>query len=213
MPFSTIFFDLDGTLYGDETGVWPLLAARISQYMNEIVGIPKREIPDLRADYLQNYGTTLRGLHIHHKVDADEYLRFVHDVPLEEHLAPNKALDRMLERLPQKKWIFTNASSEHAVRVLDALQIRRHFRDILDVKGMSYRSKPEAGVYALAMELAGEEQASNCLFLDDRAENLAPARALGTGTVLVGTREPHPSTEYSIPKVEDLIDALPGLVE
>ena len=213
MPIRTIFFDLDGTLYDDETGVWPMLVARINQYMHEIVEIPQKKIPLLREDYLKNYGTTLRGLHINYDVDPDDYLVYVHDLPIEELLSPDPALNQMLGKLPQKKWIFTNASREHALRVTQALQIGQHFDNILDVKGMSYRSKPEAGVYSLAMEMAGEEQAAKCLFVDDRAENLKPAKALGTGTVLVGTREPHPAADRSIRQVEDLLEAMPSLVE
>lgn len=213
MSFSTIFFDLDGTLYNESSGVWQLVGARIDQYMHERLGIFEKDIPQLRSDYLQSYGTTLRGLHVHYDVKADDYLVFVHDIPIEEHLSANGDLSRMLGHLPQNKWIFTNASREHAIRVMEALQIRQHFANILDVRDMSFRSKPEAGVYSLAMEMAGEEQASNCLFLDDRAENLEPAKALGMGTVLVGTREPHPAADFSIQKVEDLLDAYPQLVE
>jgi len=213
MSFSTIFFDLDGTLYNEQSGIWPMVGARIDEYMREIVGISKKDVPELRKTYLENYGTTLRGLHIHHDVDAEDYLIFVHDIPVEERLSPNPVLGQMLGLLAQKKWIFTNASREHARRVLDALQIRPHFDNILDVRDMSFRSKPEAGVYSLAMEMAGEEKASNCLLLDDRAENLEPAKALGMGSILVGTREPHPAADYSIQKVEDLLDACPQLVE
>ncbi len=32
---------------------------------------------------LHTYGTTLKGLQIHNKVDTDEYLAYVHNVPLE----------------------------------------------------------------------------------------------------------------------------------
>jgi putative hydrolase of the HAD superfamily len=213
MPYSTVFFDLDGTLYNEQSGVWPLAVERIERYMHEIVGIAKKEIPALRQEYLSSYGTSLRGLHIHYEVDPDDYLVYVHDIPIEEHLSANPELSRMLKLLPQKKWIFTNASRAHAIRVMEALQVRHHFANILDVKDMSYRSKPDAGVYSLALLKAGEEQASRCLMLDDRAENLVPAKALGMGTVLVGTREPHPAADRSIRQIEDLLDDYPELVE
>ena len=213
MPYTTIFFDLDDTLYDAKSGVWPLMIARINQYMHEVVGIAEDKIPDLRLEYLKNYGTSLRGLHIHYDVDPDDYLRFVHDVPIEDYLQPNIVLEQMLERLPQRKWVFTNASREHAERVIAALGIAVHFDDIIDVKAMSFRSKPETRVYTLAIEKAGAAQAAQCLLVEDRVENLVPAKALGMGTVLVGTREPHPAADISISRIEDLLDALPQLVE
>jgi len=213
MPYSTLFFDLDGTLYNEQSGVWPLAVERIERYMHEVVGIAKKDISALREEYLRSYGTSLRGLHIHYKVDPDDYLVYVHDIPIEEKLSANPALNRILSLLPQKKWIFTNASRAHALRVMAALQVQQHFVDILDVKDMSYRSKPDAGVYSLALLKAGEEQASRCLMLDDRAENLVPAKALGMGTVLVGSKEPHPAADRSVRQIEDLLEDYPELVE
>lgn len=213
MRFSTLFFDLDGTLYENQTGIWQMVGERIDAYMREEVGIPESEVAKLRKGYLESYGTTLRGLHIHHQVDPEAYLHYVHDIPLEEQLSPNGELDALLRRLPQCKWIFTNASREHALRVLAALDVGAHFQGILDVKDMDYRSKPEAGAYALALDLAGERQAARSVFIDDRAENLAPAKTLGATTVLVGTREPHPAADHSILRIEELLEGLPSLVE
>jgi putative hydrolase of the HAD superfamily len=210
---STIFFDLDGTLYEDHTGVWELIGDRIEQFIREEVGIPARQVASLRQQYLSAYGTTLRGLHIHHQVDPDHYLRYVHDVPIEEYLAPNRALDGLLTQLPQRKWIFTNASEEHARRVIAALDLGPHFVGVLDVKGMGYNNKPHTSVYTQALELAAEPRPARTLFIDDRAENLTPAYDLGATTVLVGTREPHPAATHSILHLESLLEALPGLVE
>ncbi|HXF85824.1 MAG TPA: hypothetical protein VNK49_10600 [Anaerolineales bacterium] len=89
MRFSTIFFDLDDTLYPASTGLWEALKERMSLYMRERVGIPENEVPILREQYFKMYGTTLRGLQIRHGVDAEDYLAFVHDVPVEDYLKPD----------------------------------------------------------------------------------------------------------------------------
>ena len=39
MKFTTIFFDLDDTIYPHESGLWEAIKARISQYMHEELGI------------------------------------------------------------------------------------------------------------------------------------------------------------------------------
>lgn len=213
MRYTTIFFDLDDTLYPRQSGVWLAVRQRIEQYMLEKVGIPKRKISTLRHHYLTTYGSSLRGLMHHYHVDPDDYLLYVHDVPIEEMIRPSGRLAKMLGQLPQHKWIFTNASLAHARRVLAALGISAHFDGILDVKAMSFASKPEAAAYDLAFTKAGLEVPAAAVFVDDHSANLEPAKTLGAATVLVGTREPHPAADRSIPVVDELLKAMPALVE
>ena len=84
MNFSTLFFDLDDTLYPNNTGLWEAIRERMALYMSERLGLPREQVQTLRKTYFQTYGTTLRGLQLHHEVDVDDYLAFVHDLPLEE---------------------------------------------------------------------------------------------------------------------------------
>lgn len=210
----TIFFDLDGTLYPDVTGgVWEALRGRIEMYMYERIGIPKAKVAALRDSYLKRYGTTLRGLTTDYSIDPDEYLVYVHDVPIEEMIRPNGKLGDLLSKLQQRKWVFTNSSLEHSRRVLTALGIGAHFDGIVDIKAMSYRNKPETSSYILALERAGKQNAESSLFVDDQGVNLEPAKHFGASTVLVGSREPHPAADKSIAKVEELLAAMPGLIK
>jgi putative hydrolase of the HAD superfamily len=213
LSIQTIFFDLDDTLYPQNSGVWQALRGRIELYMHERLRIPKSRIPSLRQEYLAKYGTSLRGLIDNYQVDPDEYLIYVHDLPIEQMLRPNHKLIKMLANLQQSKWIFTNASLEHARRVLSALGASDFFAGIVDVKAMSYRNKPEEAVYKLALERSGQPNAGALLFVDDHVVNIEQAKRLGARTAMVGTREPHPSADVSIALVEDLLDAYPALVE
>jgi len=210
----TIFFDLDGTLYPDVSGgVWEALRARIEMYMHERVEIPQAKVAALRDSYLKRYGTTLRGLTVDYHIDPDEYLVYVHDVPIEEMIRPNGKLGDLLSKLRQRKWVFTNSSLEHSRRVLAALGISAHFDGIVDIKAMGFRNKPEPSSYTLALERAGLVGAETSLFVDDQGANLEPAKLLGASTVLVGSREPHPAADSSIATVEELLLAMPGLIE
>lgn len=214
MRTQTIFFDLDGTLYPDVSGgVWEAIRGRIEGYMLERVGIPKAEVKAMRQNYLEQYGSTLRGLSVDYQIDPDDYLVYVHDLPIEEMIRPNGRLGDLLSRLRQNKWVFTNASLEHARRVLAALGISAHFDGIVDIKAMGYKSKPEPGSYTLALERAGQLDASACLFVDDQANNLEQAKKLGAVTVLVGSREPNPVADHSIASIDELLVAMPGLIE
>lgn len=181
--------------------------------MLERVGIPEVKVKALRQTYLEQYGSTLRGLSTDYQIDPDDYLVYVHDLPIEEMIRPNGKLGDLLSKLRQRKWVFTNSSLEHTRRVLAALGIAAHFDGIVDIKAMGYRSKPEPGSYTLALERAGQQHALASLFVDDQSNNLDPAKKLGASTVLVGSREPHPVADHSIATVEELLVAMPGLIE
>jgi len=211
MPFTTLFFDLDDTLYPNPNGLWGAIRTRMEDYMRERMGLPPDEIADLRRSYFETYGTTLRGLQRHHQVDAHDFLAYVHDLPLEEFLEPDPEIRDLLLGLPQSKWIFTNADAGHSRRVLEVLQLADLFDGIADIHARKYFCKPESEAYQVAMELAGENDPSRCVFLDDSPRNLAPARALGFTTVLVGTSEPHSAAHHAVTSLKDLPKAMPEL--
>lgn len=213
MEISSLFFDLDDTLYPRDNGVWQAVLERIERFMGEEVGIAPEEIAPVREHYLMQFGTTLRGLMVDYGVNPDHYLDYVHQVPVEDLLAPNPALVDMLVRLPQSKYVFTNASRAHALRVLKGLGIEDCFKAVLSIESLDYVSKPAASVYTLALRLAGNSPAAGSLYLDDRAANLAPAKTLGMTTVLVGDRGGADGADYHLDRVEELIVAMPWLVE
>ena len=57
----------------------------------------------------------------HHKIDADEFLEFVHDVDL-SFLNKDKDLEDEIKKLDGKKIIFTNGSRAHAINVHKELE-------------------------------------------------------------------------------------------
>ncbi len=203
-----IFFDLDDTLYPPERGVWGEITARINRYLVERIGIPEAEVDELRKKYFSAYGTTLNGLRAEHDVDPVEYSRFVHDVPLERLLAPDPPLRRMLESLPQKKFIFSNADRPYILRVLARLEIEDCFNGIVDIFATGFACKPMAASYRAAMQLAGSPSAEGCLLVDDLPRNLEPARKLGMAAVLVHGKSPAGSGDYHIDTIYQLADLI-----
>jgi putative hydrolase of the HAD superfamily len=211
MGYTTLFFDLDGTLYPNNTGLWDAIRVRMTQYMLERLNLPKENVPNLRRQYFERYGTTLRGLQIHHGVDANAYLAYVHDLPLEKYLRAEPRLRVMLESLPQHKWIFTNADSDHAQRVLAILELADCFSGIVDVRALEFQCKPEIQAYRMALELAGELDPQRCILIDDSPSNLAPAHEIGFTTVLVGEDENCPAADYRISHLFELPQVVPEL--
>jgi len=203
-----ILFDLDDTLYPADSGIMEIVRERISRFMIERLGMDEEEVVRTRQDYWRRYGTTLRGLQVNHQVDPEEYLAYVHDLPLEEHIRPNPALDRLLERLPAEKVIFTNASEEHARQVLRVLGIERHFSQVFDIRRLNWVCKPNEGAYRQVLaEL--DAQPKECLLVDDSPANLAVAKALGMSTVLVGNG-PSDAADWVITDLLDLAEVLEG---
>jgi putative hydrolase of the HAD superfamily len=203
-----IFFDLDDTLYPPERGVWREITARINRYMTERMGIPETEVDGIRKKYFSAYGTTLNGLRAEYNIDPIEYSRFVHDVPLDQLLAPDPVLRRMLESFPQKKFIFSNADRPYILRVLARLEIEDCFDGIVDIFSTGFACKPMEASYRSAMQLAGSPNVEGCLLVDDLPRNLEPARKLGMTAVLVHAKSPVPSGDYQIDTIYQLADLI-----
>jgi pyrimidine 5'-nucleotidase len=204
VTWNVLFFDLDDTLYPNTNGLWEAIRLRMTDYLRDPLGFAPDEIQEIRQSYYENYGTTLRGLQTHHEVDEDDYLAYVHDLPLEEFISPDPGLRSMLESLPQKKWIFTNADADHAKRVLKVLGIEDCFSGIIDVRALDFLCKPDRKAYVRALDLAGEANPENCVLLDDSIRNLTPAHQAGYTTVLVGSTEQNQAADYSIESLKDL---------
>lgn len=207
-----LLFDLDETLYAPGSGVMDCIRDRMLEYVQTHFGLSPAEADALRRRYFRDYGTTLRGLQINHQVDAEEYLRLVHDVPVGRLLQANPELDSVLASIPLEKVVFTSSSREHAERVLGALGIRRRFSRIVDVRDVQYESKPLPAAYRHACALVGAGP-HECVIVEDSLRNLEPAKALGMTTILVreGGAVPDPSVDVTIGRVEEIGQALAKL--
>ncbi|MGQ9457576.1 MAG: pyrimidine 5'-nucleotidase [Anaerolineae bacterium] len=206
-----LLIDLDDTVYPTDCGLMKEVGRLILRYMVERMGIPPEEAVVLRRQYYLQYGTTLRGLQEHHQVDTEDSLAFVHQIPLERYLHPDPELDAALAVLPQEKVIFTNATAEHAWRVLDLVGIRHHFRRVVDLRALGYVNKPDPGAYRRALSLL-RVPAEACALVEDSVRNLRPAKALGMATILVGQDgADEEGVDVAIPKLAHLPIALRAL--
>jgi putative hydrolase of the HAD superfamily len=212
MTYSTLFFDLDDTLYASSNGLWEAIRERMNLYMAERLSIPMDQVLVLRREYFETYGTTLRGLQHHYHVDAEDYLEYVHDLPLQQYLEPAPELRRLIQSLPQKCFIFTNADADHAQRVLTVLALTDCFEGIIDVRAIDYACKPEQVAYQRALTLAGGPCAQECVMLDDSAKNLSTAYDLGITTVQVNSNGvAHPAVMHHLKSLIELPKVLPQL--
>ncbi len=201
-PVKTLLIDLDDTTYPTSVGVWPILTERVFQYMLDVVGIAKDEIPEKRERLFMEHGTTMRGLNIEYGIDVEDYLQYVHEVDLSRVVMPDPLLREALRSLPQEKWIFTNASRQHANNVLELLGIAEQFLGVIDVMDTEPWCKPHSEAFEIALKLAGGPQPEETLFVDDLEVNLDAARKLGLQTLRVAAG----MVESSHSVIESLIE-------
>ncbi|HXH64089.1 MAG TPA: pyrimidine 5'-nucleotidase [Mariprofundaceae bacterium] len=188
MPFDLAVIDLDNTLYRASSGVFARMDARMNRFIEKNLSVDTAEANRLRRIYWGRYGTTLRGLMLHHGIDPEAFLDEVHDIGVDTLLAADRELDAALAAMPGRKIIHTNGTREHAERVLAALDIRRHFHAIYDIRFNAYRPKPCHET--LAMLLAAEKTPpARAIVIDDMADNLAAAMRLGAHTAWISDGE------------------------
>ncbi len=205
-----VLFDLDETIYAKDNGLMDLVSERISDYMRSYLGMDSKTVEELRLKYYQEYGTTGRGLYLHHDLDLEDYFSFVHDVPVEKLLKPDRRLDQMMATLDAEKVIFTNATADHARRVLRALGIEGHFLRIIDIRDLDYVAKPDIRAYHKALKLL-DARPEECMLVEDRPLNLKPGKELGMMTVLIGNQRHAEGVDFvleDIAEVGELVERI-----
>jgi putative hydrolase of the HAD superfamily len=176
-------FDLDNCLYPATTGLFALIDERMGAYVQRLLDCDPAEARRVQKKHFHTHGTTLAGLMLHHDIDPHDFLADVHDIPLDL-LQPNDRLGAALDRLPGRKFVFTNGDAPYARRVLQAIGIHDCFDDLHDIHASGYKPKPDSHGYELLCERFGID-AGRALLADDIAANLQPAKALGMTTVWV----------------------------
>ena len=176
-------FDLDNSLYPASSDLFSLIDIRMGEYIQRLLACDPHEARRVQKAHFHAHGTTLAGLMREHGVDPHEFLAFVHDIDLAR-LTADPHLVAALDRLPGRKFVFTNADEAYAARVLDRLGLANAFDGMHDIHAMDYVPKPDPAAYAAMCERLDIDP-KRALFVEDMARNLAPAKALGMTTVWI----------------------------
>jgi pyrimidine 5'-nucleotidase len=209
MPEFTIFFDVDDTLYPPSTGIWEMIGERIDLFIQTSLKMPPEISIGLRNRLFTTYGTTLRGLVEEYGIDREEYLEFVHNVPVEKILQPDPRLREFLLRTRERKIIFTNADRKYATRVINSLGLEGCFSQLIDIIDIWPACKPQVEAFNKALALSGESAPNNLILFDDTPANLVTAAALGFNTVLVGSKPRLTGIHAVIRDIHDFPSVLP----
>ena len=181
-------FDLDNTLYSGKTKVFEQIDKKMSKYISEKLNVDIKKAKEIQKSYFYQYDTTLYGLIKNHKINANEFLDFVHDIDI-DFLKKDLNLAQELEKLDGKKIIFTNGSRKHAINITKKLGVYQYFDDIFDIVDSEFIPKPSVEPYKKLVE-KHKIDPNLCVFVEDIARNLKPAYEMGMKTVWIENDEP-----------------------
>lgn len=186
-------FDLDNTLHNATQHIFPHINRSMTAYLQQHLQLDEQSANELRVDYWQRYGATLHGMMRHHGTDPDHFLWHTHQFPeLPKMVVHVPRLRQVLQRLPGKKLVFSNAPQHYAQAVLKLLHIEDLFEDLFAIEHTRYKPKPSiAGFMCLLSK--HHLNPARCIMVEDAAENLQAAKRLGMRTVWVNTTPRSPA--------------------
>lgn len=196
-------FDLDNCLYPASTGLFALIDERMGAYIQRLLAVDEAEARRVQKAHFHAHGTTLAGLMRDHGVDPHDFLAEVHAIPLDR-VARDERLASGLARLPGRKIVFTNGDAPYAGRVLDALGIADQVDALHDIHLSELRPKPDLHGYRLLIERFGIDPGSAAM-VEDMAQNLRPAKALGLTTVWVDNGSERGNHDYHPDHIDHVI--------
>ena len=182
-------FDLDNTLHDADAGIFTLINRAMTGYIAQRLRLSDQAASDLRQEYWHRYGATLAGLQIHHpEIDIAEFLRESH--PIDEILTRLHGMPETqdtLSRLKGRKAVFSNGPSFYIRAVSDTLGLTKSFDALFgtDDFGLLYKPNPQAYLNVCRLLDVPPER---CVMVDDSADNLHQAKALGMKTVWFGAK-------------------------
>ena len=180
---NTWIFDLDNTLYSADSGIFQQVHDLMGKFVSSHLDIDIEEAKIIQKNYYKQHGTTLRGMMDNHGVDPDHFLAEVHKLDYSI-VGPNHKLNEELKKIQGRKIIYTNANMQHALNVLERIELSNFFDEIYDIKMANYIPKPELAPYEQMIAQFDIETKSSAMF-DDIAKNLVPAKTVGFTSVWI----------------------------
>lgn len=178
-------FDLDDTLHNASAHIFPVMNQGMTQYIQDNLNLDEAAAHQLRQHYWRIYGATLKGLMRHHGTDPYHFLAETHKfIQLPEMVIQTKRLRHMLQTLPGRKVIFTNAPQQYALRVLDILGIGDLFELVFSVESSHFHAKPAVRGFQTLLKSI-KVNAKNCIMLEDNLAALMTAKRLGMRTIWI----------------------------
>ncbi|PPR09330.1 MAG: hypothetical protein CFH41_02642 [Alphaproteobacteria bacterium MarineAlpha11_Bin1] len=178
-------FDLDNTLYPTTPEMLAQIDDLMGSFISDFLSVDRVEARRIQKGYFRSYGLTLRGLMIEHGLEPQVYIDHLSRVDLSG-VRPDPQLADTLANLGGRKFIYTNAFTEHTREVMERIGIVDHFDGVFDISDAGFVPKPAIESYRRLCELH-DINPSRAVMVEDIARNLEPAAELGMRTVWVRT--------------------------
>ena len=179
----TWIFDLDNTLYSADSGIFQQVHDLMGKFVSKHLNVERKKANEIQRKYYKQHGTTLRGMMDNHGVDPEYFLQEVHKLDYSI-VDSNKKLNEELKKLKGRKIIYTNANLQHALDVLDRIELSNFFDYIFDIKMANYIPKPNRQPYEQIIKDFNLNPSKSAMF-DDIAKNLVPAKKVGFTSIWI----------------------------
>ena len=196
-------FDLDNTLHDARPHIFPHINRSMTAYLQQHLQLDEQTANELRMRYWQRYGATLSGMMQHHATDPAHFLWHTHQFPdLPQMVLRVTRLRHILQRLPGKKLVFSNAPLDYVNAVLALIGIEDLFDGVFAIEHTRYQPKPQLAGF-LRLLRSFRLNPARCIMVEDSAENLLTAKRLGMRTVWVNETSRSPA--YVDIKIRDVM--------
>ena len=179
----TWIFDLDNTLYSADSGIFQQVHDLMGKFVSKHLNVERKKANEIQRKYYKQHGTTLRGMMDNHGVDPEYFLKEVHKLDYSI-VDSNKKLNEELKKLKGRKIVYTNANLQHALDVLDRIELSNFFDYIFDIKMANYIPKPDLQPYKQIIKDFNLNPSTSAMF-DDIAKNLVPAKKVGFTSIWI----------------------------
>ena len=204
-------FDLDGTCYLQLEEVFGQVSKRMGEFISIKLNIDLKKAKEIQKEYFHKYNTTLNGLILNNKVDAHEFLKYVHDIDI-SFLKKDKILREELIKLKAKKYIFTNGSHDHILNVTRHLGIEDLFDGMWDIVDSKFNPKPLIEPYNMLIKKFNINP-EKAIFIDDIAKNLESAKKNGMKTAWLINNEDWGKKDADKSYIDYRIKSLPSFLQ
>lgn len=184
-------FDLDNTLYKPEIGLLHEIRKRIVEYVKNKMSVDEGEAKIIIKNWKKKYNSTLQGLIQEVGIEEYDYLRYIHDINLNDLLDVDNELKTALNLLEAKKVVLTDSYSVYANSVLKKLEISHCFARVYCTEDMNFFYKKQANylkdvILKCCNELGMYDIVfSEILLVDDDYDSLCAAKEIGLKTAFI----------------------------
>lgn len=177
-------FDIDDTLYPKSSGLHKQIQDSMINYLTNYFKIPWSEASQLCITYYKKFGTTITGLINTTDINPRKFVNETHRYLDLSCINPNPRMADALLQINAKKYVFTNGSFGHGLRVSKRLGIEKQIDGFFGTQSANFIPKPDPRAFEeffTRYNINPEE----AIFFDDSKKNHETISKMGTKTVWV----------------------------